>query len=526
MAALSPAELSIWNALLASVADEMGVVLGLAAHSPNIRERRDYSAAVFDAGGEMVAQAAHIPVHLGAMPEAVAAVQRLAPWKPGDVAIVNDPFLGGTHLPDVSLVAPVFHGGALAGFVSNRAHHADIGGMSAGSMPNSHELFQEGVIIPPLRFIDGGVRNEALYELILRNVRTPDERRGDFDAQLAAIRVGMNRFGSLFERHGAAKVAEATGALKDYAERLARATIEALPAGEYHASDNLDPGYGGGEAPKIAVKIRIDGAEMEIDFTGSSPQLDSSVNAVAAVTKSAVAYCLRCLMPPQAPSNSGYFRPLRFILPEGSIVNAMPQRAVSAGNVETSQRITDVVFAALQQAAPDRIPAASAGTMSNFTYGGSRDDGTPFASYETIPGGAGAGPRADGEPGIQTHMTNTANTPVEALERTHPIRVWQFELREGSGGQGQHRGGDGVVKEVEFLAPATVSIVGDRRSTGPPGAAGGERGMAASDVVIREGEPAADLPYPAQARLAPGDRIRIETPGGGGWGMSEPQANG
>ncbi len=526
MPPLTPAELSIWNALLASAADEMGVVLGLAAHSPNIRERRDYSAAVFDAGGDMVAQAAHIPVHLGAMPEAIAAVQKLAPWKPGDVAIVNDPFLGGTHLPDVSLVAPVFHERELVGFVSNRAHHADIGGMSAGSMPNSHELFQEGVIIPPLRFIDGGTLNEALYEIILRNVRTPDERRGDFDAQLAAIRVGINRYVSLFERHGAAKVAEATGALKDYAERLARATIDGLPDGEYRAHDVLDPGYGDGEAPTIAVRLRIEGDGMEIDFTGSSPQLDSSVNAVAAVTKSAVAYCLRCLMPPQAPSNSGYFRPLRFILPKGSIVNATPQHAVSAGNVETSQRITDVVFAALQQAAPERIPAASAGTMSNFTYGGTRDDGTPFASYETIPGGAGAGPRGDGEPGIQTHMTNTANTPVEALERTHPIRVWRFELRNASGGEGQHHGGDGVVKEVEFMVPTTVSIVGDRRSVGPPGAAGGRSGKAATDSVIRDGEQAVDLPYPAQARLAPGDRIRIQTPGGGGWGTPERQASG
>jgi N-methylhydantoinase B len=518
---LTPAELSIWNALLASIADEMGVVLGLAAHSPNIRERRDYSAAVFDAAGEMVAQAAHIPVHLGAMPEAVAAVQKLAPWRPGDVAIVNDPYLGGTHLPDVSLVSPVFHRGQLAGFASNRAHHADIGGMSAGSMPNSTELFQEGVIIPPLRFMDGGVRNEALYELILRNVRTPEERRGDFDAQLAAIRVGVDRYGALLNRYGASTVRTATEELKAYAERLARAAIEALPDGLYAARDTLDPGYGEGTPPVVAVTVRIAGDTAEVDFTGSSPHLDASVNAVAAVTKSAVAYCLRCLMPAHAPSNSGYFRPLRFILPERSIVNPEPQHAVSAGNVETSQRITDVVLAALQQAAPERIPAASAGTMSNFTYGGTRADGTPFASYETIPGGAGAGPGGPGESGIQTHMTNTANTPVEALERTHPIRVWRFELREGSGGDGVHDGGEGVVKEVEFLAPASVSIVGDRRHTGPPGAAGGGAGSPAADFQFDAAGGGAPLPGPAQVRVRPGGRIRIETPGGGGWGKPD-----
>lgn len=524
MSGLTPAELSIWNALLASIADEMGVVLGLAAHSPNIRERRDYSAAIFDAGGEMVAQAAHIPVHLGAMPEAIAAVQRLAPWQPGDVAIVNDPYLGGTHLPDVSLVAPVFHKGELAGFVSNRAHHADIGGMSAGSMPNATELFQEGMIIPPLRFLRAGIRNDDLYELILRNVRTPRERRGDFDAQLAAIRIGVDRYGRLLDRYGHSTTHEATEALKEYAERLARASIASLPNGDYVARDTLDPGHGGGTRPEILVTVRIRDDEAEVDFTGSSPQVDSSVNAVAAVTKSAVAYCLRCLMPPHAPSNSGYFRPLRFILPEGSVVNARPQHAVSAGNVETSQRITDVVLAALQQAAPDRIPAASAGTMSNFTYGGYREDGTPFASYETIPGGAGGGPGGTGEPGIQTHMTNTANTPVEALERSHPIRVRRFELRDGSGGVGRHPGGDGVVKEVEFLAPATVSIVGDRRHSGPPGANGGEPGREGRDVHVAGSGDESHLASPAQISVRAGDRIRIETPGGGGWGDRQAQA--
>jgi N-methylhydantoinase B len=513
------AALSVWNALFASIADEMGVTLGLTAHSPNIRERRDYSCAVFDAGGEMVAQAAHIPVHLGAMPEAIRAVRRLEPWNPGDVAIVNDPYLGGTHLPDVSLVAPVFHEGKVVAFVSNRAHHADIGGMSAGSMPNSTELFQEGVIIPPLKLIDGGVRNEAVFELILRNVRTPEERRGDFDAQLGAIRTGERRLLDLVAQRGLGTVSEAIVALKEYGERLARATIAAIPDGRYEAADVLDLAGEPGSPAQIRVSISVAGDAAEFDFSGTSPEQEASVNAVAAVTKSAVAYCIRTLMPAHAPSNEGYFRPLSFVLPERSLVNAQPQRAVSAGNVETSQRITDVVLAALAQALPGRIPAASAGTMSNFTYGGLRAGGTAFASYETIPGGAGGGPNGPGLSGIQTHMTNTANTPVEMLERVHPVRVWRFALRGGSGGAGLHPGGDGVVKEVEFLAPATVSIVGDRRRTGPPGAEGGGPGKPASDRLLMNDGAGRVLEAPAQLRARPGERVRIETPGGGGWGL-------
>jgi len=513
------ASLSVWNAVFASVADEMGVTLGLTAHSPNIRERRDYSCAVFDAAGEMIAQAAHIPVHLGAMPEAIRAVRRLEPWRQGDVAIVNDPYLGGTHLPDVSLVAPVFYRGEVIAFVSNRAHHADIGGMSAGSMPNSTELFQEGVIIPPLKLVDAGKRNEALFELILRNVRTPEERRGDFDAQLGAIRTGERRLLELVERRGLEAVATASAHLKAYAERLARATIAAIPDGTYRAVDHLDIAGTPAEPAEIRVAVTIDGDGAEFDFTGTASEQPASVNAVAAVTKSAVAYCLRVLMPEHAPSNEGYFRPLSFVLPERSLVNAQPQRAVSAGNVETSQRITDVVLAALREALPGRIPASSAGTMSNFTYGGLRADGTPFASYETIPGGAGGGPSGPGLSGIQTHMTNTANTPVETLERVHPIRVWTFALRARSGGPGHHRGGDGVVKEVEFLAPASVSIVGDRRRTGPPGANGGEDGLAARDTLLSAtGEPR-PLEAPAQVLVRAGERVRIETPGGGGWGV-------
>ena len=515
-----PARLAIWNALLASAAEEMGVTLWRTAHSPNIRERRDFSCAVFDAGGEMVAQAAHIPVHLGAMSESVAAVAALAPWAEGDVAIVNDPYLGGTHLPDVTLVAPVYAAQTLISFVANRAHHADIGGMSAGSMPVATELYQEGVIIPPLKLQEAGVTNDALLTLILRNVRTPAERRGDFDAQLGALRTGSARLEGLAARYGVDELARWMEALKEYAERLTRAALASVPDGVYAAADVME----GADDVLVPIRARVDvtGDEITVDFAGTAPEQPASINAVAAVTRSAVAYCIRCLLPADAPSNEGGFRPIRVTLPGGSLVNARPQHAVSAGNVETSQRITDVVLAALAQALPQRVPAASAGTMSNFTFGGVRPDGEPFAYYETIPGGAGAGPRRAGESGIQTHMTNTANTPVEAIESSFPVRVRRFELRESSGGAGANRGGDGVVREVEFLAAAEVSLIGDRRLVSPPGAHGGEAAASAENVLLRADGERQALPGMAQAKVGDGDRVEIRTPGGGGWGRRGP----
>lgn len=519
----SGARLSVWNALFASVADEMGITLGRAGHSPNIRERRDYSCAVFDASGEMVAQAAHIPVHLGAMPEAIRSVQGLAPWQPGDIAIVNDPYLGGTHLPDISLVAPVFWEGEVVAFVSNRAHHADIGGMTAGSMPAATELYQEGLIIPPLRLYDAGRLNEALMALILRNVRTPDERRGDFDAQMGAIRTGARRLQQLLERYGAAEVLAGMAALKDYSERLTRAAIAAIPNGTYTADDVVEAPDGALLPLRLAVTI--DGGDITFDFTGTAPEQEASLNAVAAVTRSAVAYCVRCLLPGDLPSNEGCFRPIHTVLPEGSLVNARPQRAVSAGNVETSQRITDVALGALSQALPGRIPAASSGTMNNFTFGGRRADGTPFAYYETIPGGAGGGPGRPGASGIQTHMTNTANTPVESLETLLPIRVWRFHLRDGSGGGGLHPGGDGVVKEIEFLADADTAVVSQRRATAPPGSEGGDAGAPGRNTLIGQDGTEEELPAIVQRRARPGEHIRIETPGGGGWGPPRPDLN-
>ena len=511
-----PARLAVWNALLASAAEEMGVTLWRTGHSPNIRERRDFSCAVFDAHGEMVAQAAHIPVHLGAMPESVAAVSALAPWSEGDVAIVNDPYLGGTHLPDVTLVAPVFAAGELIGFVANRAHHADIGGMSAGSMPVATELYQEGVIIPPLKLREAGRLNEALFALILRNVRTPAERRGDFDAQLGALQTGAARLEALAARYGNAELARWMGELTAYAERLTRAALSEVPDGEYRAEDVMERADGG--LLPIRVCVAVSGDEVTVDFAGSAEEQPASINAVAAVTRSAVAYCVRCLLPGDAPSNAGVFRPIEVVLPEASIVNARPQRAVSAGNVETSQRITDVVLAAFAQAMPDRIPAASAGTMSNFTFGGVRPGGEPFAYYETVPGGAGAGPGGDGASGVQTHMTNTANTPAESIESAFPIRVRRFELRDESGGEGLHRGGDGVVREIEFLTDADVSLIGDRRAVGPPGTRGGEPAAHGENTLIRADGQREPLAGQHQLRAAAGDRVEVRTPGGGGWG--------
>jgi len=512
------ARISVWNALLASVADEMGIALGLAGHSPNIRERRDYSCALFDATGAMAAQAAHIPVHLGAMPEAVRVVQSLAPWKRGDVAIVNDPYLGGTHLPDVSLIAPVFSNSELIGFVSNRAHHADIGGMSPGSMPIATELIQEGIIIPPLKLFAGGRRNEELFALILRNTRTPAERRGDFEAQLAAVRTGERRLEALAARYGTAELRARMAELQDYAERLTRAVIAEIPDGTYAAEDVMEASDG--TLLPVRVTVTVAGDRITFDFTGTANDQDESINAVAAVTRSAVAYVVRCLLPADAPSNEGCFRPIHTVIPPGSLLNASPGRAVSAGNVETSQRVTDVCLRALAAALPGRIPAASAGSMTNFTFGGRRADGTGFAYYATIPGGAGAGPSGPGASAIQTHMTNTANTPVESIEAVLPVRVIRFAVRTGSGGAGRYRGGDGAVYELEFLERAAVAVIADRRRVGPWGLAGGGDGLPGRATHIARDGRETPLPGSFSRHFAAGERICIETPGGGGWGLT------
>ena len=518
-AELSAADLAIADAALASIAEEMGEALGRSAYSPNIKERRDYSCAVFDAAGQMVAQAAHIPVHLGAMPASVRAVLHLAPFAAGDVFALNDPFLGGTHLPDITTVAPVFAPDAedLIGFVATRAHHADIGGIAPGSMPVASELLQEGLIIPPLRLVRAGTPEDSTIALIVRNSRAPDERRGDLRAQLAATSLGALRLQAAAARFGLAGLRERFEALLAHGERVVRAVIAQIPDGRYAFEDRLEVGA---EGLAIRLAVTVEGDAIQFDFSGSDPESeDSSLNAVAAVTRSACYYVVRCLAGADVPTNEGSYRPVGFSLPERSIVAAGPPRAVSAGNVETSQRITDVALGALAQALPDRIPAASQGTMNNVTIGGyDRTRGRPYAYYETIAGGAGAGPRGPGRSAVHTHMTNTMNTPVEALPLAYPFTVERYEVRAGSGGAGRHRGGDGVVREYLFHDRATVSLVTERRRFPPWGLAGGDDAATGRNTLIRADGRSEELPARAEIRVEAGDRVRIETPGGGGWG--------
>ena len=519
--AADPARLAIIESLVVSVAEEMGATLRHAALSPNIKERRDFSCAVFDAQGELLAQAAHIPVHLGAMPEAVRAVAGLAPWAPGDTAILNDPFLGGTHLPDVTMVTPVFattKRPRLIGFVASRAHQADIGGMAPGSMPVAQELVQEGLIIPPIRLYRAGALVPETLALILRNVRTPDERRGDLEAQTAAQRLGERRLAALERRLGPRVFAGAARALLEYGERTALAAMRELPAGTYTFEDALDDDGVRPEPVPIRLRLTLRPRGWHLDFRGSAAQRAGSVNAVAAVTKSATYYVLRCLLSPDAPTNGGLFRPVTFDLPERSVVNAGPPVAVSAGNVETSQRIVDVIWGALSQALPGRMPAASSGTMNNFSAGGTDPrTGEPWAYYETTGGGLGGGPAGPGLDAAHSHMTNTLNTPAEALELAYPLRVLENSIRRGSGGQGRQRGGHGVIRRTLFLAAATVTIISERRTRAPWGAGGGAAGRRGRNQLERGGR-RRGLPGKTVFAVEPGDVVRIETPGGGGWG--------
>ncbi|MSQ28135.1 MAG: hydantoinase B/oxoprolinase family protein [Dehalococcoidia bacterium] len=522
---LDPIELTVFANLFASVAEEMGVTLGRAAYSPNIKERRDFSCAVFDAEGRMAAQAAHIPVHLGAMPHSVRVARERHSFGPGDLVIFNDPYLGGTHLPDVTMVSPVFTpiDGAevLLGFLATRAHQSDIGGMTAGSMPVSTELYQEGLIIPPLKLLEAGRPNQSLLELIYRNVRTPRERAGDFAAQMAAHRTGEDRLREIAVRYGPAKVVEAFDAVMAYTEAATRMALRAVPAGTYEFEDRLDDDGVSDEPVVIRVAVTIADGELTADFTGSAPERLGSINAVLAVTQSATYYVVRCLTGDEVPVNDGCFRPVRVVAPEGSVLNPRPPRAVVAGNVETSQRVTDVLFGALAKALPGRIPAASYGTMSNLTIGGEDPyRGRPFAYYETIAGGMGAGPLADGLSAVHAHMTNTLNTPVEALEFTYPFRVAEYSIRPDSGGAGTHSGGDGVRRVYDFLCPGSVTLLTDRRRYPPFGLLGGAPGATGRNVIEQRGGDAETLPGKITRRVAAGDRLTIETPGGGGWGAA------
>jgi len=519
-----PIRLEVFKHLFASVAEEMGMVLRRTGYSPNIKERRDFSCALFDAEGRMIAQAAHIPVHLGSMPLSVQEGIRTLDFAPGDVVILNDPYHGGTHLPDITLITPIFVGeGALQelfGFAANRAHHADIGGMTPGSMPLSQELYQEGVIIPPLKLVEGGRVNQGVLDLLLANVRTPEERAGDLRAQMAANHKGVERMRELVARYGREEVEHYMRGLLAYAERMTRRLIAELPDGTYRFRDYMDDDGVDPEPAEIAVAITIDGDEAVVDFTGTAPQRKGSINAVYAITLSATYYVFRSLIGLDIPSNSGCLAPITVIAPEGTLVNARPPAAVAGGNVETSQRIVDVLLGALAQACPDRVPAASQGTMNNLTIGGwDPERGRPYAYYETIGGGMGARPGKDGADAIHTHMTNTMNTPIEALEYAYPFRVRRYEIRRGSGGAGRYRGGDGIRRDIELLHDAQVTILSERRKFQPYGLAGGEPGRRGQNVLIRDGEER-ELPGKVNLTVGAGDVISIRTPGGGGWGKT------
>jgi len=538
-----PIELEVFKNIFHSIAEEMGAALRRTSFSPNIKERRDYSCAVFDARGQVVAMGDHMPVHLGSMPMSVRAAIAAFPLEPGDVAMLNDPFCGGTHLPDITLVAPVFvsrpstqprRGGKAHSpdfYVASRAHHADVGGAYAGSMGPCREIYQEGVRIPPVKLVRSGKTDADVLALLLANVRTPREREGDLGAQLAACHTGATRLREVCARYGLPRVRRAMQALLEYSEEMMRAFLAKVPRGTFRAEDFLDDDGITDRPIRIAVQLafrsphrkiaRSPAPIVTVDFTGSDPQVAGSVNAVEAITCSACFYVFRCLLAEEVPATAGLMRPIRVIAPEGSVVNARPPAAVAGGNVETSQRIVDVLLRALAQAMPARILAGSSGTMNNLTLGGMDPrSGEPFAYYETIAGGLGARPTKPGVSGIHTHMTNSLNTPAEALEHAYPFRVTRYSLRPGSGGAGKYRGGDGIVREIEVLADSEVAVLADRRSRGPYGLAGGKAGAPGRTQIIRRDGSVEELPGKASARLQPGERVRIESPGGGGWGSS------
>ncbi len=578
-----PVELEVFRNLYHSIAEEMGATLRRTSFSPNIKERRDYSCAVFDSAGHVIAMGDHMPVHLGSMPMSVAAAVQDFSLDPGDVVMLNDPFRGGTHLPDITLVMPVYvseakrtQSSATAAkpprlksvrspdspdfYVASRAHHADVGGMYPGSMGPCREIYQEGLRIPPVKLMRGGEMVDDILALVLNNVRTPDERKGDLGAQIAACQTGADRLLQVCASYGVARAQAAATNLLAYSEEMMSAFLRTIPAGSYQAEDFLDDDGVQNKLIRIAVNITIarigkirflktrslktrflktplaaspatdSGArahQVTIDFTGTDPQVQGAINAVEAITYSACFYVFRCLLRDDVPATSGLMRPIRLIAPSGTVVNARSPAAVAGGNVETSQRIVDVLLKALSRAIPDRIPAAASGTMNNLTIGGiDPRSGESFAYYETIAGGMGARPSKDGVSGVHTHMTNSLNTPAEALEYAYPLRVREYSLRRNSGGSGQHRGGDGIVREIEVLSDAQVTLLADRRSRGPYGLAGGASGQCGRTSVVRvngdsgKSRDAEEIPGKTSIRLKKGERVRIESPGGGGWGST------
>jgi N-methylhydantoinase B len=503
---LDPVTLQVMIGGLRSACEEMGAVLVRSAHSANIKERRDCSTALFDASGEMVMQAEHIPVHLGSMPEAVAAVIEQE-QRPGEVWMLNDPYRGGTHLPDITLVSPIFVGGVLTGFAASRAHHADVGGPTPGGMPaRSTRLEEEGLVIPPT---PAGMHE--LEELASR-MRSPRQRLADLRAQRAANRVGTERLIELAQRHGLDELRAGMAETLAYAERRARSALAELPDGTFEATDLMEDDAGG-EPRDVTLRVaaRISGDQLVLDFSGTDPQVEGNLNCPLSVTKSAAYFAVRVLTDPDAPPSAGAYRPVEVRAPEGCLLNARSPAAVAAGNVETSSRVADLVIKALGGARP--VPAQGQGTMNNLTLANDN-----FTYYETLGGGQGACPDADGPSAEHVAMSNTLNTPVEALETEFPLRVRELCIRRGSGGAGHHHGGDGIVRELEALEPMRYTLITERRRHPPRGREGGEDGARGHNLL--NGEP---LPSKGEGELAPGDRIRLETPGGGGYGEPRPE---
>jgi N-methylhydantoinase B len=555
-----PIQVEVWRHLLASIAEEMGATLERTAYSPNIKERLDHSCALFDSRGRLLAQAAHIPVHLGAMPQMMQTLRKAVAWPQGVMWLCNDPRFGGTHLPDLTLVAPVYARSGveafkssglqegpplhpqpsalspnnqntptpqppnlLVGFVASRAHHADIGGLSPGSLPLSTELFHEGLILPPVRLVERGRVREDTLQLVCANSRAPEERRGDLAAQIAANETGIRRFRELVGRFGLTTFRERAAENIAYAAEAVRRALRALPSGTYAATDVLDDdGAGHHDIPiRVTITVRREG-RIRFDFTGSAAQVPGSLNATEAITRSACYYVVRSLIADEIPTNEGCFAPVEVIAPEGSIVNARFPAAVAAGNVETSQRIVDVLLQALAPAAPERIPAASQGTMNNVTIGGwDPFRQRPFAYYETLAGGAGAGPKEPGASAIHTHMTNTRNTPVEALESHYPLRVLEYAVAEETGGAGRNAGGNGLIRRLELLSEAQLSLLTERRLHPPPGARGGEPGSCGANTLQEPDGTTRQLPGKVSLVCAAGTVVTLQTPGGGGWGARE-----
>lgn len=501
-------ELSLFVKRINAICGETGSVLMRTAFSPNIRDRLDFSCAIFDAGGRLCAQAAHIPIHLGSMAYAMSGIVNRIPWQPGDMIILNDPYLGGTHLPDVTLIAPVFYESELCGFVANRAHHADIGAVTPGSMPLANTLEQEGLIIPPTLIMQAGKIREEVLSGLLSCLHNPHIARPDFIAQISANSAGLKRLEALIRKMSVGAFNIALTALNDYAASLAQSVLSGLPQGEYTFTDVMDDdGHGQLDVP-IRVTLQITAEKVRVDFSGTADQVHGNINCPLPVTAAAVYYCFYCLMPPQTPASAGVFQHLEITVPEKSLLNASYPAAVAAGNVETSTRIVDAVLGALAQAVPEKIPAASHGSMNNVAMGAAHWD-----YYETLGGGMGGGPQHAGLDAVQTHLTNTLNTPIEILEKHYPLRITQYAIRRNSGGSGLHKGGNGLIRRFEFLEDSHVSLLTERRRHTPWGLNGGSAGQAAVNLLNET-----TVPGKAEFRVKPGDQLTIMTAGGGGWG--------